>query len=149
VASRRSQILDAVVTALDAAGKPTGVTVSRTRANPLEDAELPAMVVARVQEIAPRGDGSRGYKAKRVLTVRVECRVVAATDGETLEDALDPLTSWAVVALMTDPTFGGLAVNTQETVTQWATADAHAVHGAAAVDFEITYITAAGNPDAA
>ena len=149
MASRRSQIVDAIVTALDGAGKPVGLTVYRTRADALKAANLPAVVVSRVQEEAHRGDGPRGYKARRSLSIRVDCYVSTTTDGETSEDALDPLTSWAVQAVMADPTLGGLANNTNEVATQWSVSDTDAVYAHALVGFAVDYITAAGNPDAA
>jgi hypothetical protein len=65
--------------------------------HPVAKAEsAPAIIVRRVQEevIARAG----GYKDPPRVDVRVECRVGSADDGETLEDALDPLTSWAVQA---------------------------------------------------
>ena len=149
MASRRSDLMDALYTALNGAGKPVGLTVYRTHAAVLADANLPALVLSRVQEETARGDGPRGYKARRHLSVKVDCFVATATDGETSEDALDPLTSWAVQAVMADPTLGGLANNTQEAATQWTTSDTNKVYAHAWVGFVIDYITAAGNPDAA
>lgn len=148
MASRRSQIVDAIVTALNAVGKPTGVTVYRTRDAALADAQLPAIVVSRVQEEVARGDGPRGYKVRRTLRVQVDCFVATSTDGEPSEDAMDPLTSWVVQAVCADPTLGGLADNINELGTSWTLVDSNAVHAHAASLFGIDYITAAGNPDA-
>jgi hypothetical protein len=149
MASRRSLVVDAIVAALGAVGKPVGTTVHRSRTTPIEADGLPAMVVYRLSESILKTDGPRASKVKRGLVVRVECRAAAATDGETLEDALDPLTSWAVAGVLADPTLGGLTDSVQEQGTQWATADTNLVYGAAVVDFLVPYITAAGNPDAA
>jgi hypothetical protein len=159
VASRRAQVVDAIYTALNAASvvdrsgathtKPVGLNVHRSKTVPIESDQLPAQVVYRVAEEIIGRDGPRGWKVKRGLRVRVECRAATAADGETLEDALDPQTSWAVQAVMADPTLGGLTDNVQEVGTEWATADANKVYGAAAVDFLVPYITAAGNPDTA
>lgn len=149
MASRRSAIVDAIVAAVDGASKPAGLTVFRTRADAVRAANLPAVVISRVQEDVTRGDGSRGYKARRTLHVRADCFVSTATDGETSEDALDPLTSWVVQAVMADVTLGGLAHNTNEVATQWSVSDTDAVYAHAGVGFAIDYITAAGNPDTA
>lgn len=160
MASRRALVVDAIYTAVNAASvsnallgatytQPVGVTVHRSKTVPIEADQLPAMVVYRVAEEIIGRDGPRGHKVKRGLRVRVECRVGTAADGETLEDALDPLTSWAVQAVMADPTLGGVSDSVQEVSTEWATADANKVYGAAAVDFLVPFITAAGNPDTA
>jgi hypothetical protein len=50
MASRRSAIMDALYAAINAGGKPVGTTVYRTRAAALADANLPAVVISRVQE---------------------------------------------------------------------------------------------------
>jgi hypothetical protein len=148
MASIRSAILDAVYAAVNAGGKPAGVTVYRTRDAALADAQLPAIVLTRVQEDVVRGDGPRGYKVRRTLRVQVDCYTATATDGETSEDALDPITSWVVQAVMADPTLGGLAHNSNELATSWTLEDRNSVHAHAAVVFGLEYITAAGNPDA-
>jgi len=151
MASIRSQIVDAIYTAVNGAGKPVGVTVHRSKTAPFAKAELPAIVVYRItEEIAARV----GVQVvKRAMTVRCECRVAATTDGEPLEDALDPLTSWAAQAVLALTTLqggrGALADKCNEVGTSWAVADEDAVYGAGAIDFRIEYITAAGNPDAA
>lgn len=141
--------MDALYTALNGGSKPVGLTVYRTRGAPLADANLPAVVLSRVQEETSRGDGPFGYKARRHFTVRVDCFVATSTDGEPSEDALDPITSWVVQAVMADPSLGNLANNTQEAATSWTLSDTNSVHAHAWVAFQIDYITAAGNPDAA
>ena len=160
MASRRSLAVDAIYNAVSAANvtnallgatytKPVGLNVHRSKTVPIEADALPAAVVFRVAEEIISRDGPRGWKVKRGLRVRVECRAATAADGETLEDALDPITSWAVQAVMADPTLGGLTDYVLEAGTEWASADANKVYGAAVVDFVIPFITAAGNPDAA
>jgi X-X-X-Leu-X-X-Gly heptad repeat protein len=152
--SIRSQIVDAIYTAVNGAGKPSGLTVTRSRTTPFAKADLlPAgkvIVYRTTEEVMARASN---YKTRRALTVRCECRVAATDDGETLEDALDPLTSWVVQAVQGVATLQGgtgmLADKCIELTTQWAVADEDAVYGAAAVDFRIEYITAAGNPDTA
>jgi hypothetical protein len=79
----------------------------------------------------------------------VDCYVATSTDGETSEDALDPLTSWVVQAVMADPSLGNLAISTNEVATQWTTEDTNKVYAHAYVGFVVDYLTAAGNPDAA
>jgi hypothetical protein len=141
--------MDALYAAINAGGKPVGTTVYRTRAAALADANLPAVVISRVQESAVAGPGHSNYKARRNLHVRVDCYVATSTDGETSEDALDPLTSWVVQAVMADPSLGNLAISTNEVATQWTTEDTNKVYAHAYVGFVVDYLTAAGNPDAA
>lgn len=151
MASRRSAILDAAVTALDAVGKPTGVTVFRTRTAALEAEDLPAIVVRRVQEESSRQ--AAGHKDRRSFLFAVECFVGVASQGETVEDAIDTLTSWAVQAIAAATSLqggtGALAHSTRDVLTKWEESDTDAVYGRATVGFLSDYITAAGNPDAA
>lgn len=147
MASRRALIVEAIATALGGATKPADVTVHRSRTLPITSDQLPAMAAYRTTEAVERGDGPRGYKVRRRLRVRVECRVATAADGATLDDAMDPLTTWAVQAVMSDVTLGGLAHNIHEVSTQWLAEDADQVYGAAAVDFDVEYITSASDPE--
>lgn len=161
MASRRSQIIDAMVNALSASTatdinssatytKPGGLTVLRTHPSALEAGDLPAVIVSYLHEEAKP---AAGYKARRSLSVRVDCLVGSATEGETAEDALDAVTSWAVQAVMNTATLlggtGKLANGTTEVITKWEESDTDAVYGRAAIGFLVDYITAAGNPDAA
>lgn len=144
--SRRESILVAALAALNGAGKPAGVTVHRQRTRPIDKDALPAMVVYTLSEATTRGDGPRGYKARRGVRVRVECRMSVA-DETPADTAIDPLVSWVVKAMMTDPQWGELAHNTQEDATTWDADESDLVYAAAAVDFTIDYVTAAGDPD--
>jgi hypothetical protein len=161
MASRRSQIVDAIVTALSAATatdiysgatytKPASLDVFRTHPAALKAGDLPAICVRLAQEEATKPNT---YKARRALAVRVDCLVGAADDGETVEDALDALTSWAVQAIGNTATLhggtGALAHATTEVITKWEESDTDAVYGRAAIGFSVDYITAAGNPDSA
>jgi hypothetical protein len=147
--SKRESLLLSIVTALNALGKPAGLAIHRSRTRPLTQDALPACVVYVLSEQASRGDGPHGYKARRALLVRVECRVaVIGADVTPPDAALDALTSWTVKAMMADPSWGGLAHNTQEVSTTWDAEETDAVYAAAAVDFSLDYITAAGDPDA-
>jgi hypothetical protein len=146
MSSRREQLVVAAVAALNAAGKPAGVTVHRARTRPLAQDQLPAMVVYLLSEDTTRGDGRDGYKARRNAKVRIECRV-AVEDDTPPDTAVDPLLTWATKAMMADPYWGGLARNTQEDATTWDADETDRVYAAAAVDFTIDYLTAAGDPD--
>ncbi len=145
--SRRSEILVALEAALNGAGLPGGATVHRSRTRPIEKDALPALVLYLLDE-STEAKSSGAYKARRAMRVRVECRTTADADTAP-DDAVDPLLSHVVRAILADPRQGGLAVKTEETGTTWDAAEDDLLYAAAAVDFTLDYITAAGDPDVA
>jgi hypothetical protein len=145
--SRREQILDAVVTALGAVGKPSGLTVHRNRVLPIERDTLPAVVVYAIEEEMERGPNPTGPRARRRFTLRLEHRV-EVTSGTSPDEALDPLLCWGTQQLAADGRWGGLAHLTTEQRTQWSAVDVDRVFGGAAQDFLIDYVTAAGDQTA-
>jgi hypothetical protein len=162
MASRRSQIMDAAFAALGAATvtdlvtgatytKPAGLTVLRTRVSALKASDLPAIALRWQQEETVRG--AAGHKDRRSFLLAADCLVGAATAGETVEDALDVVTSWASQAISNTASLqggtGALAHSTREVLIKWDESDSDAVYGRAIVGFLSDYITAAGNPDAA
>ena len=149
MSSRREAIMLAVVAALNGVEKPAGLSVHRMRTRPIHKDVLPALVVYLGPESVARGDGAFGYKNRRNQTVRVEVRMVVPP-GVSPDTALDPLTSYVEQRLMLDYTFGGVARNTQVTAIDWdANDETDAHYAAAAMDFTIEYLTAAGDPDVA
>lgn len=147
MASRRELILQAVVAALGASSKPTGVAVHRYRTRPLERDALPALVVypavreGAVAETITRLDHDDALE--RALRVRVEIRA----EGEPPDEALDPLYVWVVKSLRADPTLGGLAQDLEEEAVSFDAAERDAVYAAAAVDFHVTYYTSEDDPE--
>ena len=148
MASIREQIIQAVVTALDGAGKPQGLTVHRYRTRPIEKDKLPAQVVY------PSGSGGSVAETTslyggmaddvlRELRVRVESRAT----GEPADQALDPLYLWSVRSIMADPTLGGLAFSIREEATSFDAAEFEEVIGAAATDFIVEYVTSRDDPE--
>ncbi len=144
MASRRNDVIAAVVAALGGAGKPAGTTVERYRTMPITTAGLWILVYP-IAENVERAPTKSGRLARRSLVVRCEC----SAQGEPVDEQLDPLVLWAVQALMADPSLGGVAINVQEELVQWEAADDDKVYGRAAVDFTIDYQTAAADPSAA
>lgn len=146
MASIRMQALAAMVTALNGAGKPAAVTVHRQRALPIERDTLPAVVLYVIEEQA-QGVPEAGFSlTARQCTVRAECRVSCATT-EVPDDVLDPVVTWVVQALASDPQLGGLANFLTEQHTSWDAVAADKVYAAAAVDFLMAYDTATSNPE--
>lgn len=141
----------AAVNALDAAGKPPGLTVDRQRTRSLSASDLPAQVVYAVQEEVNTGPGfgagpDRRRKAIRTFRLCVEHRVDAENDAP--DAALDPLLSWAVQALCDDASLGGLADDLKEIGTTWDEAEQDKVYASAKTFFEVRYFTNAADPDA-
>lgn len=162
MASRRTLILDAEFNALSASSatdlingqtytKPVGLTVLRTHPADLKPADLPCVVVRRAEET--NQSQAHGYKSRRQFLTAVDCFVGAASAGETVEDALDAITSWVVQAITNVQALQGgtgcLAISTRDVLTKWQEADSDAVYARATIGFASDYITAAGNPDAA
>jgi hypothetical protein len=154
--SRRELLLDAIVTALGASpagaattAKPSSLTVHRQRSLPLVRDILPAIVVYVVEEETVAGPPMMRPLARRRTTVRLEHRVLV-TGSASPDEALDPLLAWATQQLLADPEWGGLAHDTSETRTEWvAVADEDRQYAAAAQDFVLDHITAAGDQTAA
>jgi hypothetical protein len=147
--SRRDQIIADVVTALEGVGKPSGLTVHRFRTRALTSERFPAVVVYPVAEESSRAPIKTSGLTDRRVRIVCECRTTAGAD-ETVDEALDPLVSWVVSAVMADPRRGGLAVETQDVETTWAvTEDADRTYCGAAVVIEVRYLTAADDPAAA
>jgi len=136
--SRTELIIQAIVAALDAGGKPSGSTVNRSRRQAVEPSELPMFSVYPMAEETKLARENRlSGVADRTLSVRIRCRA-AGTDEQ-----LDPLRQWVVAAMHTDPSLGGLAINTVEQSADWAAADASdADYSVCEMDFSVRYTTA-------
>ena len=147
MASIREQIIQAVVAALDGSGKPAGLTVHRYRTRPLEKDDLPAQVVY------PAGTGGAVAETVRLyggtndvlreLRVRIESRVMGAQPDQ----LLDPLYIWAVKAVMSDPTLGGLAHEIREEATSFDAVEFEQPVGASATDIIVEYVTSQDDPE--
>jgi len=139
--SRTEQILQAIVTALDADGKPAGVTVNRSRRQAVEASELPMFSVYPLREDIQRAtENRRSPLVSRSLLFRIRCRAAGQ------DEALDPLRQWAVAALHGDPSLDGLALEILEDSTEWVPADAsEGDYSIAEMNFNVRYTTARGD----
>lgn len=139
--SYTERVLQAVVAALDGAGKPAGVTVNRSRRQSIEKSQLPMISVYPIREEVTRAtDNRRSPLVERRLRVEVKCRVV----GDDQDN--DALRKWAVQSVMADQSLGGLALETTEESTDWDADDAaDADYSVAAVDFVVRYSTSRFN----
>jgi hypothetical protein len=136
--SRTELILQAIVAALDGEGKPEGVTVNRSRRQAVNADELPMISVYPLrEEVRKPADNRRSPVKDRHLFVGIRCR------AQGLDDAVDPLRQWAVTALESDPSLGGLALDTGEESGEWAATDASdADFSVAEITFSVRYVTA-------
>lgn len=140
MATIRTSLITAIVTALGGVGKPTGLTVGRRPIFSIEDAQLPATRVSRVKEDvngAVRG-ATRSPVVDRRLMVQLDHYVQHKTDPE---EALEPLLAWATKALLTDPGLGGYAIEITEESTEWDTDPAEEAIGHASQVFAVRFIT--------
>lgn len=110
---------------------------------PTTDDDLPAQVVYVLDDRVVDEDAT-GVLIRRVR-FGVESRV-AVPDTVAADDAVDALVVWAVVAVMAEETFGGLAHMTIEQSTDFIFEEGTDLLGRAATVFEIQYQTARENP---
>lgn len=146
MASRRESITQAIVTALSGVGKPVGLTVHRSRAKPIEQDELPAVVVYALMEVTARvADGEWLPIVDRRFRVRCEVRV----RGNPPDAELDPYLTWVVQSLVGNQTLGGLSDAIHELQSEWDAVSSNVVLGACAIDFEVRYRTQGDDPESA
>jgi hypothetical protein len=155
LATIREQIIETVVAALAAAeaggknppAKPGGLTVHRERTRPLDQDELPAIVVKEAKEGKPRPVGST-YKApyvEREMFVALEFRA-AGSSGVSPDQALDPLIAWGLYQVFGDESFGGIANGVEELETDWHSKEGDAALAAATTHLAIKYRTSRIDP---
>lgn len=149
-ASIREQIAVAVVAALSAAGRPTGLTVHRERTRPIETDALPAILVYFEDDAAPKPFDGQKYRSplvKRSVQISLQCRA-AGSQGLPPDAALDPITVWATQRMFADETFGTLAIGVEEGRTEWKSREGDIPVAAATIRFSIDYRTARIDPTA-
>lgn len=139
MASLRSQIIGAVVAALNGPGKPAGLQVYRFRLSPVDKTKLPAIVVRPMAEEVSK-EHARSPVMRRTLRLNVQC-FAAPTAGMAVDDSLDAVLVWASKAVLGTLTHGGLAITTSESRTEWDADEADQVYAGATVEFLIDYTT--------
>lgn len=135
--SLRKNALDAIGTALNASGKPDGVTVFSNRRTKFEPTELPAINVIWVDE-KPQRNPQTNTTVSRKMKVRVECN---ANDEATIDD----LSAWIVKQLFADETLAGAVTGIIESGTEFNDVPADVNYLAATVELEVSYRTLAGD----
>lgn len=139
--SVRTDILDAMITALGGVGKPTGLVVDRYRTTPTTAAL--AITLYPVEESSARVGQNRGPLTQHTLRVRLECRV---QNGGAPDVAIDPVLTWAIQALWADESLGGRVNELAELGVTWDAETFENQYTVAWLDVSVRYATAAGNP---
>lgn len=142
--SRREDIITALVARLEVppaeVPKPAGLTVHRFAMLPIEEDDLPAVVVYWTACEPVEKDFISSPEENRLLlyslTVRIEARVM----GEPLDRKLDPLTQYIRRVIFSDPSLGGLACSAREDSIQVDAVSKAQVYAASASDFVFQYL---------
>jgi hypothetical protein len=141
MAHQRKLIRDAIVAAL------TGETaaadrVRSTRLTPWRKGALPAISVYAVDEdVDPAKSDAAPRKLHRVVNMTIE-GVLAETNEDQLDDALDALAEEIEVAMDADPYLGGVAADSMLLRTELGTATlGERPHGAVQLTYAVTFQT--------
>ena len=140
----RHQIRDAVVTLVTGL-TTTGSNVWASRVYPMDDDNLPGLIVRTMDEpIAP--GGSLGYRIRRMLSLEIEARVKAEETAAPLDEQLDTICAEVEAALGGSITLGGLAQSCALTRTRFAHAGSmERPVGIAVMTWMIAYYTLAND----
>ena len=152
MSSIREQIVDEIVTLFGATGGPAGLGVHRERTRPLDQEQLPAVVIYFAEE-EPIPLAHQQFKAplvERQLALMIECRAIG-TLAVAPDEALDPITVWVTKQLIqnaedaTSP-LRQLANEVMEGKTIWLSKEGDQPIAAAVVMFLVKYRTSRSDP---
>lgn len=137
----QENVLTALVTALDGAGKPTGLIVHREPAVPLEEDAEKALVFYPLLGSNESGTitGETLRSLEFVTEVRRRLSTSERASGLTVSEALDELYAWTVEALEADVTLGGLTLDITEGAMDWDQEVQNRLHGRAAVRWTVRF----------
>ena len=124
--SIRLQAVNAIATALAQASvklhggtpneatytKPAGLNVHRMRLRPIEHDLLPSQIVYLLD--SPKSESRATGTLDRIVRVGIESRKQVAIAGDPPDDQMDELEMWAVRAVMSDETLGGVVHQIEE-----------------------------------
>jgi hypothetical protein len=136
--TQRSTLVTAIRAALDAVGKPAGLTVTPRRAMPTEGSALPLTMVGRTKEVTVRATASKvSPVVKRTLTIRLDHWAA----GDDPEETLEPLLAWATAQLLATPGWNSVAIETSEDGTEWGEEMLDQNFGHATQTFTVAFVT--------
>jgi hypothetical protein len=147
--SIREQIAVAVIAVLEQDGGPAGLTVHRERTRPITQDKLPA-ILAYFEDDEPTPLAKQRFQApvvERHLNLVLELRTTG--QGQSPDEAVDPLYLWAVQQIMADERFGGLAMGVTEGPMKWMAVESDVIFAGAALHLIIHYRTSRLDPTAA
>jgi hypothetical protein len=151
--SIREKIILAIVAALDGGDKPSGLTIHRERTRPIQDDQLPAILVYS-EDDAPTPVGGQVYKSplvERQLVIYLEHRAQGSIDDPP-DAALDPLIVWSTKTMVGNEKFvvtgfpDGLATGVVEGKTAWMSRQGDKSIAAASTQWIVKYRTSRLDP---
>lgn len=153
MASIREQILSAIVANLAGSGAPAGVTIHRMRTRPIEDDQLPAIMVYS-EDDEPKPLGGQVFQAplvERQLVIYLEYRA-AGSQSISPDEALDPLIVWGTQTMVANEKFvttgypDGLGMGVVEGKTAWMSKEGDKILAAASTQWIVKYRTSRLDP---
>jgi hypothetical protein len=133
------QIMQALVTAMNASPQKPATT-TRARADAYSEAELPAYVLYATEEAAQIQSPNILLRKRRV---RLEILVAGQPP---IDAAVDPLFVYAVQTIVQDEATQAFTRKISQVQMAWEIQPGAQDLGVAAVDFDVTYVTAADDP---
>lgn len=125
----------------------TGSNVFESRVYPMQAAKLPAIIIYTTTETSEETAFSSKRVQTRMLSVEVQGFVRAISN---FDDTLDLIAKEVEVAILDDPTLGGLAINTELTNTQADySGEGEQPVGTIRLTFDVQYRTETGQPETA
>lgn len=125
----------------------TGANAFESRVYPMQSAKLPAILIYTTTESSEEQAFSSKRVQNRLLSVEVQGFVRAISN---FDDTLDLIAKEVEVAILDDPTLGGLAINTELTSTQADySGDGEQPVGTIRLTFDVQYRTETGQPETA
>jgi len=125
----------------------TGSNVFESRVYPMQSAKLPAIIIYTTTESSEEVAFSSKRVQNRVLSVEVQGFVRAISN---FDDTLDLIAKEVEVAILDDPSLGGLAINTELINTQADySGEGEQPVGTIRLTFDVQYRTETGQPETA
>lgn len=151
--SIREQIITAIVANLGATGVPAGVTIHRMRTRPIEEDQLPAILVYSEDDepIPLAGQQFQAPFVQRQLVIYLEYRAAGSTTVSP-DEALDPLIVWGTQTMVANEKFvsntfpDGLGMGVVEGKTAWMSKEGDSIVAAASTQWIVKYRTSRLDP---
>lgn len=143
MSSIRDQIIAEVVSRLNGAGKPAGVTVRRYSLAKIEPSQLPLIEVYPHQDVLKQPTAKGRQAVFRTLALM--CDVYG--QGDPLDQSIDAALCWITAALQADQSLGGLVQDVRDGQAEWDSEQAAMGTGLCKFIVEIDYIHTRNNQE--